>query len=45
MKSIRINNLVYEMLVELAKRNKPTSLKPEPFIEKTIEDLYRQQKK
>jgi len=45
MKTIRISNLVYEMLVELAKRNKPSSLKPEPFIENVIEDLYRQQKK
>jgi len=45
MKTIRISNLVYEMLAELAKRNKPSSVKPEIFLENAIEDLYRNNKR
>ncbi len=33
------------MLVELAKRNKPSSMKPEAYIENLIEDAYRNMKR
>ena len=44
MKSLRISTLSYEMLVDLAKRNKPSS-KPEAFLQKMIEDLHRKIKR
>lgn len=40
-KSIRISNLVYEMLVVVAKRNRPNALKPETMVEELIEEKYR----
>tara|TARA_B100001057_G_scaffold480476_1_gene553360 strand:+ start:34 stop:165 length:132 start_codon:yes stop_codon:yes gene_type:complete len=40
MKNIRISNLVYEMLVKIGKKNKP-SLKPEVMIETLIDNAYR----
>ncbi len=40
-KTIRISNLVYEMLVVLAKKHRPSPLKPEVFIEELIENEYR----
>tara|TARA_Y100001937_G_C7043070_1_gene295543 strand:- start:711 stop:848 length:138 start_codon:yes stop_codon:yes gene_type:complete len=39
-KSVRISNLVYEMLVVIAKQNRP-SLQPEKMLEAIIEDQYR----
>ena len=38
-KNIRISNLVYEMLVEVAKKQKPQT-NPEVLVEKLIKDLY-----
>ena len=38
-KNIRISNLVYEMLVEVAKKQKPQT-KPEALVERLIKDLY-----
>tara|TARA_B100000941_G_C28097551_1_gene346688 strand:+ start:293 stop:430 length:138 start_codon:yes stop_codon:yes gene_type:complete len=40
-KTIRISNLVYEMLVVLAKKHRPSPQKPEVFIEELIENEYR----
>tara|TARA_B100001989_G_C24294447_1_gene342670 strand:- start:84 stop:224 length:141 start_codon:yes stop_codon:yes gene_type:complete len=40
-KTIRISNLVYEMLVVVAKKHRPMALKPETMIEEIIEDKYR----
>ena len=40
-KTIRISTLVYEMLVVLAKKHRPSPLKPEVFIEELIENEYR----
>ena len=40
-KTIRISNLVYEMLVVLANKHRPSPLKPEVFIEELIEKEYR----
>ena len=45
MKTIRISTLVYEMLVLLAKKNKPSPLKPEVFLEELIENQYRELKR
>jgi len=44
MKNIRISNLVYEMLVKIGKKHKPSALKPEVVIEKMIENAYRELK-
>tara|TARA_Y100001972_G_C7477398_1_gene242809 strand:+ start:306 stop:446 length:141 start_codon:yes stop_codon:yes gene_type:complete len=44
-KTIRISNLVYEMLVVLAKKNRPMALKPETMLEEIIESKYRELKK
>jgi len=44
MKSIRISNLVYEMLLTIGKKHKPSSLKPEVMIEELIESAYRDMK-
>jgi len=41
MKTIRISPVAYEMLIDLAKRNKPSAVKPDVFIENLVEDLYR----
>ena len=43
MKTIRISNLVYEMLVKIGKKHKP-SLKPEMMVEEIIESAYRELK-
>tara|TARA_B100001113_G_C21094240_1_gene615785 strand:- start:1 stop:138 length:138 start_codon:yes stop_codon:yes gene_type:complete len=45
MKNIRINNVTYEMLVELGKKNKPTQLKPEAMLETLIEQTYNYRRK
>ena len=37
MKTIKLNALVYEMLLELSKKDRK---KPEDFIETTIKNLY-----
>ena len=42
-KNIRISNLSYEMLVEVAKQQRP-SIKPEALIERLIKDLYSNNK-
>ena len=39
MKSIRISNLIWEMLVVIAKKHKP-AVKPEVMVEKLIKDVY-----
>ena len=44
-KSIRISNLVYEMLVVVAKKQRPSPLKPETMVEEIIEAEYRAVKK
>ena len=44
MKNIRISNLVYEMLVTIGKKHKPSSLKPEVMLEELIESAYRNTK-
>ena len=44
-KTIRISNLVYEMLVVLAKKHRPSPLKPEVYIEEIIENQYRELKR
>ncbi len=44
MKNIKISNLVYEMLVKLGKKHKPSTLKPEVMLEEMIEDAYRDMK-
>ena len=36
-KTIKVSPVAYEMLVELAKKNR---LKPEQFVENIISDLY-----
>lgn len=41
MKNIKISSLVYEMLLELAKKNRS---KPEEFMENTIKTLYQNKK-
>ncbi len=38
-KTIKVSNLVYEMLVHAAKKNK--NKKPDVFLEELIEDAYR----
>ena len=43
-KSVRISNLVYEMLTEVGKKHRP-QLKPEVMIEELVEDAYRSIKK
>tara|TARA_B100001250_G_scaffold352676_1_gene325594 strand:- start:388 stop:597 length:210 start_codon:yes stop_codon:yes gene_type:complete len=43
MKSLRVSPLIYEMLVDLSKRSKP-SMKPEAFLENVIQDLYQKKK-
>lgn len=45
MKTIRISTLVYEMLVLLAKKHRPSPLKPEVFLEELIENQYRELKR
>nr|HAD51505.1 hypothetical protein [Algoriphagus sp.] len=40
-KNIRVSNLTYEMLVEVARKRRP-SMKPEALLEQTIKDLYSQ---
>tara|TARA_A100000172_G_scaffold71699_1_gene52449 strand:+ start:251 stop:385 length:135 start_codon:yes stop_codon:yes gene_type:complete len=40
-KNIRVSNLTYEMLVEVARKRRPT-MKPEALLEQTIKDLYSQ---
>tara|TARA_B100000282_G_C31339844_1_gene312860 strand:- start:27 stop:155 length:129 start_codon:yes stop_codon:yes gene_type:complete len=42
MKMIRVSNLVYEMLQEVARKQRPT--KPESLVEELIEDAYRRMK-
>ena len=37
MKTIKLNALVYEMLLELSKKDRKT---PEVFVEATIKNLY-----
>ena len=44
MMSIIISNLVYEMLVKLGKKHKPSTLKPEVMLEEMIESAYRDMK-
>jgi len=44
-KSIRISNLVYEMLVVVAKKQRPSPVKPETMVEEMIEAEYRALKK
>ena len=44
MKNIRISTLVYEMLVKLGKKYKPSTLKPEVMLEEMIESAYRDMK-
>ncbi len=43
-KQIKVSNLVYEMLLTVAKKNRPPR-KPEVMIEELIEDAYRSIKK
>ena len=38
-KNIKISNLVYEMLGEVAKKQRP-QIKPEALVERLIKDLY-----
>jgi len=38
-KNIRISNLSYEMLVDVAKKQRP-SIKPEALVERLIRDQY-----
>ena len=45
MKTIRISTLVYEMLVLPAKKHRPSSLKPEVYVEEMIEKQYRELKR
>jgi len=40
-KTIKISSLVYEMLLDISKKNRT---KPEPFIEKMIQDTYNKKK-
>ena len=40
MKSIQIQNIYYEMLVAIAKKNKPSAIKPEKMLEKLIEQRW-----
>lgn len=40
MKSIQIRLTHYEMLVEIAKKNKPSAIKPEKMLEKMIEQRW-----
>tara|TARA_B100001093_G_scaffold203935_1_gene195988 strand:- start:108 stop:242 length:135 start_codon:yes stop_codon:yes gene_type:complete len=42
-KNIRITNLSYEMLVEVAKQQRPT-IKPEALVEKLIKEIYSNSK-
>ena len=41
MKNIKLTDLVYEMLLDIAKKNR---MKPEPFIEKIIQDTYNKKR-
>ena len=41
MKNIKISNLVYEMLLKIGKKHKPSSLKPEAMLEELIENAYK----
>tara|TARA_B100000424_G_C22862416_1_gene459552 strand:- start:227 stop:358 length:132 start_codon:yes stop_codon:yes gene_type:complete len=43
MKTIRISKLVYEMLMVVSKKNKP-SMNPEAMVEELIENQYRRLK-
>ena len=38
-KNIKISNLVYEMLIEVAKKQRPQT-KPEALVERLIKDEY-----
>ena len=38
-KNIKISNLVYEMLLEVSKKQRPQT-KPEALVERLIKDLY-----
>ena len=40
MKSIQIQNIYYEMLIDIAKKNKPSPMKPEKMLEKMIEQRW-----
>ena len=40
MKSIQIQNIYYEMLIEIARKNKPSAIKPEKMLEKLIEKRW-----
>ena len=40
MKSIQIQNIYYEMLIEIAKKNKPSAIKPEKMLERLIEKRW-----
>ena len=39
-KPILIDEVYYYMLLEVAKKNKPSAMKPEPFLENIIKSLY-----
>ena len=38
-KNIKISNLVYEMLIDVAKKQRP-QIKPEALVERSIKDEY-----
>ena len=38
-KNIRLSNLVYEMLIEVSKKQRP-QIKPEALVERLIKDTY-----
>ena len=38
-KNIRLSNLVYEMLIEVSKKQRP-QIKPEAIVERLIKDEY-----
>ena len=40
MKSIQIQNIYYEMLIDIAKKIKPSPMKPEKMLEKMIEQRW-----
>ena len=39
-KTILIDEVYYYMLLEVAKKNKPSAMKPELFLENMIKSLY-----
>lgn len=39
-KPIHIDFVYYEMLLEIAKKSKPSALKPEQFVENMIKTIY-----